>query len=86
MLKALVIQFSEAAAFMVENKSYGDFTPFIFGKRALEVRYTHAHTDTHYHSLVFRLGKEKRIPSEFFFFKRISLSCLTQTLQGNHCD
>lgn len=53
---------------MVENKSYGDFTPFIFEKRALEVSYTHAHTDTHYHSLVFRLGKEKRIPSEFFFF------------------
>ena len=87
MLKALVIQFSEAAAFMVENKSYGDFTTFIFGKRALEVRYTHAHTDMLYHSLVFHLGKEKRIPSEFFFFfKRISLSCLTQTLQGNHCD
>ena len=87
MLKALVIQFSEAAAFMVENKSYGDFSTIIFGKRALEVRYTHAHTDMLYHSLVFHLGKEKRIPSEFFFFfKRISLSCLTQTLQGNHCD
>lgn len=74
MLKALVIQFSEAAAFMAENKSYGDFSTFIFGKRALEVRHTHARTSTHYHSLAFRLGKEKRIPSGFFFFFFFSAS------------
>ena len=30
--------------------------------------------------------REKNTQWIFFFFKRISLSCLTQTLQGNHCD
>lgn len=37
-------------------------------------------------ALYFVWGKRKEYPVNFFFFKRISLSCLTQTLQGNHCD
>ena len=54
-------------------------------KRALEMKYTHAYTNMHHHSLnlIFRLGKEKRISCGFF------LKCtsrLTRILQGNHCD
>lgn len=65
--KALVIRFSEAASWTVENKSDEDFTTFVM-KRALEVQYTHAHTKLHHHSLnfVFSLGKEKRISNGFF--------------------
>lgn len=68
MVTALVIHFWEVASFTSENQSI-IWRLLLWWKRALEVKYTHAHENMHSHSLnlVFSLGKEKRISCGLFF-------------------